>query len=86
MKLTVKIKLLPDKEQSDFLKQTVLVCNKACNHISEKAWTNKIFGQYNLQKLLYKTIKETLSSVLLKLLTLINLTRKLKENLNFLVQ
>lgn len=59
MKLTAKIKLLPDKEQAGFLKQTILTCNKACNHISEKAWTDKTFGQYNLQKLLYKTIKET---------------------------
>ena len=59
MKLTAKAKLLPDKEQAVFLKQTILVCNKACNHISEKAWTDKVFGQYNLQKLLYGTIKET---------------------------
>ena len=61
MKLTAKIKLLPDKKQADFLKQTILIYNKACNHISEKAWADKIFGQYNLQKLLYKTIKETFS-------------------------
>ena len=59
MKLTIKIKLLPDKEQSDFLKQIILTCNKACNFISDRAWTDKIFGQYNLQKLLYRTIKET---------------------------
>jgi IS605 OrfB family transposase len=61
MKLTAKIKLMPDKEQANFLKQTILICNKACKHISEKAWTDKVFGQYNLQKLLYKIIKETFS-------------------------
>ena len=59
MKLTAKVKLMPDKEQVTFLKQTILVCNKACNHISEKAWADKVFGQYNLQKLLYREVKET---------------------------
>src|SRR3990167_3639865 len=59
MKLTIKIKLLPDKEQSDFLKQIILTCNKACNFISDRAWTDKVFGQYNLQKLLYRAVKET---------------------------
>ena len=48
MKLTAKIKLLPGKGQIDFLKQTILICNKACNYISEKTWADKVFGQYNL--------------------------------------
>ena len=59
MKLTAKIKLMPDKEQVDLLKQTIIACNKACNFISEKAWSDKVFGQYALQKLLYRTVKET---------------------------
>ena len=49
---------MPNKEQADSLKQTMIVCNKACNFISEKAWNEKVFGQYNLQKLLYHTIKK----------------------------
>jgi predicted transposase len=59
MKLTAKIKLIPDKEQTGSLKQTILIYNKACNFISETAWNKKVFGQYNLQKLLYKTTMET---------------------------
>lgn len=59
MKLTAKVKLLPTTEQGNALKQTILIANKACNHISEQSWQDKVFGQYNLQKLLYKTIKIT---------------------------
>lgn len=58
MKLTAKIKLITDSEQAKSLKQTILTANKACNSISEQAWEDKVFGQYNLQKLLYHTIKE----------------------------
>lgn len=58
MKLTAKVKLVIDGNQAESLKQTILVANKACNFISEQAWKDKAFGQYNLQKLLYHTIKK----------------------------
>ena len=38
MKLTAKVKLLPTTEQGNALKQTILIANKACNHISEQSW------------------------------------------------
>lgn len=58
MKLTAKVKLITDIEQIKNLKETMLIANRACNLISEKAWQSKTFGQYNLQKFLYYTIKE----------------------------
>lgn len=58
MKLTAKVKLITDSEQAEFLKQTLLTANKACNFISEQSWKDNVFGQYNLQKLLYHIIKE----------------------------
>lgn len=61
MKLTAKVKLVTNSEQSESLKQTMLIANKACNFISEQAWQSKTFGQYNLQKLLYHSIKDTFS-------------------------
>jgi len=61
MKLTAKVKLITDIEQIKNLKETMLIANKACNFISEKTWQSKIFGQYNLQKLLYYEVKEKFS-------------------------
>ncbi|MCR4293641.1 MAG: transposase [Candidatus Kuenenia sp.] len=58
MKLTCKVKLITDIEQAKSLEDTIVTSNKTCNFISEQAWQNKIFGQYNLQKLLYHTIKK----------------------------
>jgi len=58
MKLAAKVKLITNIEQAENLKETILIANRACNFISEKAWQSKIFGQYNLQKLLYYEVKE----------------------------
>ena len=57
MKLTAKVKLTPATEQKDALKKTMVTANRACNYISERAWQTGSFGQYSLQKLLYKTVK-----------------------------
>lgn len=59
MKLTAKVKLSPTQAQAATLKETMLMANKACNYISEQAWTRKTFGQYKLQKLLYNEVKNT---------------------------
>ena len=58
MKLTLQIKLLPDKEQAISLKNTIKEFNTACNEISEIAWTNKVFNQFKIHKLSYYKIKE----------------------------
>ena len=39
------------------LRKTIEQANAACNAISEIAWGKQIFRQYNLQKLLYKSIR-----------------------------
>ena len=57
MKLTLKIKLLPSKEQAAFLLQTIKEANKACNAISEIAWENKVFNQFKIHHLSYYKIK-----------------------------
>jgi len=58
MKLTAKVKLDTDAEQFKALRQTLLTANRACNYISEQAWTQKVFGQYNLHKLTYYPVKK----------------------------
>ncbi len=59
MKLTAKVKLLPNKEQAMYLKQTLERANAACNAISTYAWEQQTFGQYTLHKALYYDIRTT---------------------------
>jgi putative transposase len=58
MRLTVRVKLLPSKEQSEALKEalkdTLHASNAAANEI---AWEHCSFGQYKLHKLAYHPIK-----------------------------
>jgi IS605 OrfB family transposase len=58
MKLTAKVKLLPNVEQAARLKQTLERANAACNAISDYAWEHETFGQYTLHKALYYTIRQ----------------------------
>lgn len=58
MKLTVNLKLQPSAEQWALLLQTLERANAACNYISEQAWSNNVFAQFKLQKLVYRDIKE----------------------------
>jgi len=58
MKLTLKIKLLPNKEQFDSLKNTVSEANKACNNISKTAFTKKLYNNFKLHKEVYYSTKE----------------------------
>jgi len=53
MKLTAKVKLLPDEAQTRLLRETLEMANAACNAISGTAWQTKTFGQYQLHKLAY---------------------------------
>ena len=56
MKLTAKVKLQPDSQQAQALKDTMTVANEACNYISEQAWETKTFGKFKLQKVVYKDV------------------------------
>ena len=59
MKLTLKIKLLPTKEQADNLLATLKEANTACNEISDYAWQNKVFNQFKLHHAKYHIIKNS---------------------------
>lgn len=59
MKLTLQIKLLPDKDQSELLLKTMKEANNACNAISEIAFTKRMYNQFRLQKEVYYLIKES---------------------------
>ncbi len=58
MKLTAKIKLLPDNEQHEALLSTLQKTNQACNVISEIAWDKKKFRAFDIHKLCYYKIKK----------------------------
>lgn len=59
MKLTLKIKLLPNDEQHKLLIQTIKEANLACNKISDIAFENKYFQQFKLHKFSYHIIKKS---------------------------
>lgn len=58
MKLTAQVKLQSTPEQSQLLLQTLAEANTACNWISERAFTEKVFGQFSLHKLAYHPARE----------------------------
>lgn len=58
MKLTLQIKLLPDDAQAKSLLTTMKECNRACNEISEYAWSYKVFNQFKIHKGMYHVIKK----------------------------
>lgn len=58
MLLTVKSKLITNKEQHDSLLKTMEKFNEACNFISVFAFEKKIFGKVGIQKELYYEIRE----------------------------
>lgn len=59
MKLTLKIKLLPTKEQFTSLKSTLIEANAACNEISNAAFTKRLYNQFKLHKDVYYRIKNS---------------------------
>ncbi len=59
MKLTLQIKLLPTQEQFTSLKNTLIEANTACNEISERAWSEKLFNQFKLHREVYHSIKSS---------------------------
>lgn len=59
MKLIVNLKLNPLESQHSALFETLKEANKACNWISQKAFENKIFKQFDLHKEYYYAVKES---------------------------
>lgn len=59
MKLTLQIKLLPNKKQANSLLNTLKEANAACNKISDIAWSEKIFNQFKLHRLVYRKIRDS---------------------------
>ena len=57
MKITAKVKLKPTKAQADSLKRTLQTANAACDRMSDLAWDAQSFGQFQIHKLSYHTIK-----------------------------
>ena len=57
MRLTATVKLNTTQEQYEQLKETLTICNSACNYISEQAWQSKIFSQFSLHKMLYGDVR-----------------------------
>lgn len=58
MKVVANIHLKPTDEQAADLRATLERCNEACNWLSAMAFESKVFGQYSLQKLHYRTMRE----------------------------
>jgi len=58
MHLTLKLKLNPSLEQRTILRQTIQRANEACNWISQVAWDQQTFRQFNLQKLAYRLVRQ----------------------------
>jgi len=57
MKLIVNLKLKPLESQHRDLLQTLERSNEACNWISEQAFNNKVFKQFNIHKIVYQETK-----------------------------
>ena len=57
MKLIAQLKLQPTPDQHAALKQTLEAANAACNYVSDVAWRERMFGQFNLHKLCYADIR-----------------------------
>lgn len=58
MKLTAKIKLLPNKKHAELLLATLKEANRACNSLSDFAWDKKTFKQFDLHRQHYYILKE----------------------------
>ena len=58
MLLTLKMKLITTGDQHQKLLQTMERFNEACNFVSAFAWSNRVWGKVELQKNLYREIRE----------------------------
>lgn len=58
MKLIAQVRLYPTDEQKTSLLQTLEAANAVCNRISDYAWDNRVFRQYDLHHAQYHQIRE----------------------------
>ncbi len=58
MKLIVNLKLKPLESQHEDLLKTLERANEACNWISEQAFENNVFKQFNIHKITYLSAKD----------------------------
>lgn len=63
MKLTVKTKLLTNKEQHQSLKKTMEIFNEVCDYISQKVFETKTFNQVKLHHLVYREARDKYPSL-----------------------
>ena len=57
MDLVTQIALLPDRDQSAKLRGLMETFNRACNYVSQTAFTTKTFSEFKLSKLVYKDVR-----------------------------
>ena len=57
MKLISQVQLRPDKEQDFALRSTIALANRACDRLSEIAFAQKTFRQFDLHKSSYHSIR-----------------------------
>ncbi|MCI0660798.1 MAG: hypothetical protein L0220_06965 [Acidobacteria bacterium] len=56
--MTIGLKLKPTKEQLESLRETLERANAAANAASQIAWNAQVFGQFQLHKLAYQSLRE----------------------------
>lgn len=57
MKLIAQLQLKPTPQQAERLKESLERANAACNAISDYAWNNQVFNQYDLHAGLYYSVR-----------------------------
>ena len=57
LSLTIKIKLLPDEEQSKIMLESMRQYSLACSEVSKQDFEHKSFNRVQLHRELYKTIR-----------------------------
>ena len=63
MQLTSKILLSTTPEQLDALERTLRMTNTCCDYMSKIAFERKVFNRFSLQKMAYREVRETFSSL-----------------------
>src|SRR5690348_14048616 len=61
MKLVANLKLTPSPEQEAALKNTLERCNEACNWLSQSAFEQGVFRQYDMHKACYAELRARFS-------------------------
>src|SRR2546422_9140604 len=59
MKQTMLLKLAPTEEQHQALLETMHAFNAACNSLAEQAFEAQVANKFELQKMVYATLRAT---------------------------